>query len=475
MVRGGRVLDPASGVDRVADLVLVDDRVLGLDVPAPPGADEVDARGAIVSPGWIDAHTHVFGDIGVDDPDTAGVLAGVTTLVDAGSAGSLTVDELLDRGRRCRTEVYAIAYLDRRGIADTTTIPTSVSEIPAVPVGELRRAVDRHGDRIVAVKTGIYADLGAAWIDLALAAAELIGRPAFFHVGNFKTHSNADARLMARFLDRLRPGDVVTHCYTGLPGGLVDEGDELLPEALAAAGRGVLFDVGHSGAGFDLAVARRSRAAGLVPTSVSSDVAVFNVRQRVRNLAHVLGNVSEVGFGLTELVAMVTAGPASAFGLPGGTLAPGAPADVTVFAVDEKGGRRTFRPRTTLKAGRPIAIDLDAVLAEGNLRFRVLAPPGAPRARDEAAASLLDRLARCVPHLPADGEVIQQVVAHLAGEAALDPGRAAETVRRAFADRAGGNQVGWLLAEAMERSGAAAVADRLAVAADVVRPRAGAS
>ena len=477
MLRGGRVVDPAAGTDRIGDLVLDRGVVVGLGAPVPPGAEVLDARRAIVCPGWVDSHTHVFGDIGLDDPDTAGVLAGVTTLVDAGSSGSLTLDELLGRSARCRTDVYAIAYLDRRGIADTATIPTRVADIPAVPVGELRRAVDRHGDRIVAVKTGVYADLGLAWPRLALAVADLVGRPAYFHIGNFRTHRSADPALMAAFLDLLRPGDVVTHCYTAQPGGLCDRDGRVLPSALAAQARGVVFDVGHSGAGFDVEVARRLLDAGLRPATVSSDIAVINVRQRVRSLAHVLAKVWALGFALPDLLAMVTANPCRALGLPGGTFAPGAPADVTVVDVvpgpvtfDDGPERRyqgpgAFRVRATVKGGRVVAPDPGAVLDPANIRFHLLEPPAATRAGDGPGARLLERLAALLPDLPLDGEVVQAVVAHLAGRLGLAPERAGTVVRRAFADRASGNPPGWLLAEHAQRDGVDVVAARLVAAA----------
>jgi len=472
VIRSGHVVDPANGVDRIADVVVADGRVLGLDVAVPPGARVLDAAGAHVTPGWIDGHTHVFGDIGLDDPDSAGVLAGVTTLVDAGSSGSATIDEFMVRTARGRTDVRAVLYLDRRGIADTATIPTRVTELPAVPVGELRRAVERHGERIVAVKTGIYADLGTAWTSLALATAELVGRPLFVHIGNFSTHTTEDVALMRDLLRRLRPGDVLTHCYTAQPGNLLDEHGALLPEALAAAGRGVVFDLGHSGAGFDPDVARVALAAGLRPTTVSSDIAVINVRQRVRSLAHVLGRVAELGLELPELVRSITTAPASVYGLPGGHLSPGAPADVTVFDVDPApaaDGER-FTVRATVRRGEIVLPEPGAAAATANIRFRVLDAPAPPLHRDAGTARLLDRLADCLEDLPADGEVLQAVVAHLATEELVPVDRAATAVRRAFADRISGNPPGWLLAELRTARGTRWVVERLRAAAVVATP-----
>lgn len=481
VVRGGRITGHGPSAGRVADVVVAGDRIVEWAGPLPAGVEVLDATGAYVSAGWIDSHTHVFGDIGVADPDTAGVLAGVTAVIDAGSSGSMTVDELFDIAEGCLTDVHAIVYLDRRGIADTGTIPTSRAEIPAVPIGELAQAIERHGERIVAVKTGIYADLGRAWTEVALASAALLERPAYFHIGNFPTHQGSDVGLMRHFFDALRPGDVVTHCYTPQAGGVLDEHGRLLAEVTAATGRGVVFDLGHSGGGFDVEVARRALDAGLRPTTVSSDVSLVNVRRRVRNLAHVMSKVWALGFDLDEVVAMVTEAPARHFGLGGGTLAAGAPADLAVFEAsdgpvtftdtsgNEFEGPGELRVRATVKAGRVIAADHDAVLSPRNLRFRLLEPPGAPSADDHDAAEVLDALAAALPLLPVDGEVVQAVLAHHAGRRSLGAHAAARAVRRAFADRNTGNQAGWLVAEECARAGQQAVADRLAAAAAALR------
>jgi dihydroorotase len=474
VLTGGHVLDPANGVDRVADVVIADGVVVGLDAAVPAGARVMDVSGSYVTPGWIDGHTHVFGDIGLDDPDSAGVLAGVTTVVDAGSSGSMTIDEFMARSARCRTDVRAVLYLDRRGIADTATIPTRVEDLPAVPVGELRAAASRHGERVVAVKTGIYADLGPAWTTMALASAELVGLPLYVHIGNFSTHTSSDVGLMRDLLTRLRPGDVLTHCYTAAPGNLLDERGELLDEALEAAARGVVFDLGHSGAGFDPDVAQVALAAGLRPTTVSSDVAVINVRHRVRSLAHVMGRVAALGIPLHELIEMVTIAPARVYGLPGGQLTPGAPADLTVVDVDptatEGGDAERFTVRATLRRGEVVLPEPGAAAAPANIRFRVLDTTPAEPQRDAAAARLLDRLADCLDDVPADGEVLQAIVAHLAAQEQLAVDVAATTVRRAFADRSSGNPPGWLLAELRVDRGTAWVVDRLRAAAVAATP-----
>jgi hypothetical protein len=282
---------------------------------------------------------------------------------------------------------------------------------------------------------------------------------------------------MRRFLRSLRPGDVVTHCFTAQPGGLLDEHGCVLPEAVDAHARGVALDLGHSGAGFDFTVARAAIDAGLVPTTVSSDVSVINVRQRVRNLAHVMGKVWALGFDLTEVIRMVTAAPCELYGIPGGALVAGAPADLTVFDVhaepieyDDPAGHRVtgpgrFEVRTTVKRGVVHDADVGAVLAPDNIRARPVREP--LRAADADAATVLDGLARALPHLPLDGEVVHLTMLHLAREAGVSPARAARVVRRVFIERDNGNQAGWLVVEQCVRDGRRAVVERLAAAAMV--------
>ena len=90
ILRGGRVIDPASGLDETADVAFADGRIkaVGPDL-ADRGAEIVDARGLLVVPGLIDLHTHVYWggtSLGVDAAEVARQ-SGTTTFVDAGSAG----------------------------------------------------------------------------------------------------------------------------------------------------------------------------------------------------------------------------------------------------------------------------------------------------------------------------------------------------------------------------------------------------
>ena len=88
VLKGGRVIDPANGIDRVADVAFADGKVAAVG-DGLSGAAERDVSGLIVCPGLIDLHTHVYWggtSLGVDAMEYCRQSA-VTTCVDTGSAG----------------------------------------------------------------------------------------------------------------------------------------------------------------------------------------------------------------------------------------------------------------------------------------------------------------------------------------------------------------------------------------------------
>ena len=93
LIRGGQLYDGSGDASSALDLRISDSCIQelgpGLD---PDGAQVIDATGLIVAPGLIDIHSHVFSEMGVFSVDfaAAGLKTGVTTLLDTGSAGSLS-------------------------------------------------------------------------------------------------------------------------------------------------------------------------------------------------------------------------------------------------------------------------------------------------------------------------------------------------------------------------------------------------
>jgi dihydroorotase len=176
---------------------------------------------------------------------------------------------------------------------------------------------------------------------------------------------------MSQILDLMRPGDVLTHCYSGAPNvagegtNIVQDG-KLLPAALAAKRRGVVFDVGHGGGSFDYTVAEAAIAQGCPPDTISSDIHVFSGNTPgMPYLPWVMSKFLNMGFTLEQVVTMATATPARVIGrVPKlGTLQQGAPADLAMFEVVEgpvsfvdtrnnkRDGKVYLKPSGTVAAG----------------------------------------------------------------------------------------------------------------------------
>jgi dihydroorotase len=234
------------------------------------------------------------------------------------------------------------------------------------------RAVAENSDVVLGVKVrmseNVIARHGIEPLKRAIAACERSGVPArvMCHIGGV-----ADRALMSQILDLLRPGDVLTHCFSGAPNNAGDgtnivQDGKLLPAALAAKKRGVLFDIGHGGGSFDYTIAEAAIAQGCPPDTVSSDIHVFSGNTPgMPYLPWVMSKMIGLGFKLEEVISMATATPARVIGrIPKhGTLQLGAPADLSILEIVEgavsfvdtrnnkREGKMHLRPAGTVVAG----------------------------------------------------------------------------------------------------------------------------
>jgi dihydroorotase len=234
------------------------------------------------------------------------------------------------------------------------------------------RAVAENSDVVLGVKVrmseNVIARHGTEPLKRAIAACERSGVPArvMCHIGGV-----ADRALMSQILDLLRPGDVLTHCFSGAPNNAGDgtnivQDGKLLPAALAAKKRGVLFDIGHGGGSFDYTIAEAAIAQGCPPDTVSSDIHVFSGNTPgMPYLPWVMSKMVGLGFKLEEVISMATATPARVIGrIPKhGTLQLGAPADLSILEIVEgavsfvdtrnnkREGKMHLRPAGTVVAG----------------------------------------------------------------------------------------------------------------------------
>ncbi len=339
VLAGGTVIDPASGLHARRDVGIAGGRIAAIEqhLSGSDAADVLDATGLLVLPGLVDLHVHVYpgvADLSVEAAPTC-LGRGVTTVVDAGSSGANTFPGFRrwvvepSRGR-------VLAYLN---IALSGQIDPFLGELHDLRFADPERAAAvalANPDVIVGFKVRLSEMLagpnGLAGLDRALEAGRATSLPVMAHIGGT---TFGIEEVFARF----RPRDVVTHAYTGWrPGALVTDGGRVVPGALEARARGVIFDVGHGAGSFTWEVAEAALADGFRPDTISSDLHRFNVAGPVHDLATTLSKFLLLGLPLDEVVAMATVAPAAAIGPAGaglGRLEVGAEADVTVLALEE--------------------------------------------------------------------------------------------------------------------------------------------
>lgn len=377
IVKGGAVVDPSQNLKAKRDIGIRFGVIEAIDdtIPAERGLKILDVSGKLVTPGLIDLHAHVYpygSAIGIPADELIPFQA-TTTMVSAGDAGANNFAAF----RRyvlpqTRTRLYAFVH-----IANTGLTPFPVAELYNIDFAQVdlcAKTVAENADIALGVKVrmseNVIAKHGTEPLKRAILACERSGTAAkiMCHIGGVET-----AKLMSDILDVLRPGDILTHSYSGAPNlsnaftNIVQEG-KLLPAALAAKQRGVVFDVGHGGGSFDYTVAEIAIQAGAGPDVISSDVHVYSANTPgMPYLPWVMSKFLNMGFSLEQVVSMATLKPASAINRAAklGTLQLGAPADVSVFDliegpvdfVDTRNNRRQGRvhlkPVTAVLAGVP--------------------------------------------------------------------------------------------------------------------------
>ena len=376
LIRGGELLDPSQRLRGVRDIGIRNGviELVAERIPPERALQVIDASGRLVTPGLVDLHAHTFpygSAIGIP-ADELVPFQGTTTAVSAGDAGANNLAAF----RRfvigsTRTRLYAFVHIANIGltgfpIPELYNIDFAQPDIAA-------RALAENADFVLGVKVrmseNVIAKHGIEPLARAVKACELSGvtnAKVMCHIGGVET-----PELMSRILDMLRPRDILTHCYSGAPNltgkftNIVQDG-KLLPAALEAKKRGVHFDIGHGGGSFDYTVAEAAIAQGAGPDTISSDMHVFSGNTPgMPFLTWVMSKFLNMGFSLEQVVAMATINSARAIDrLPKlGTLAVGAPGDVTMLEVVEgpvefvdtrnnkRPGKVFIRPVQTVRGG----------------------------------------------------------------------------------------------------------------------------
>jgi dihydroorotase len=389
VLRDGRVIDPASGFDGVADVVVANGEIVAVgpgagrewtDTSSAEDADVVDCRGQVVTPGLIDLHAHVFPGLGdfCVEPDRAGVRTGVPVVVDGGTSGVATFGLARNWLEASAPDTRVLAFMDPSQLylatGDFICHKLRIADDERnLDLDSTAAALEAHGDMVVGFKvraTHTGDDTRSPFLD---GAQRLAGdRPVMVHLGRFP---HTPTITNPALLGTLRGGDIITHAFRAGGGQLDPVTGAVAPEFAAAAERGVRLDVGHSATDFRYRTARRLFDAGYLPHSISTDLNIYNVDAPVGSLPETMSKIWALGVPLADVVAMATTGPATSIGRSDelGALAPGRAAEVSVLRIDDGPAElsdgyetivaeRRLVPVGCVRAGRWLPADVDAAV-----------------------------------------------------------------------------------------------------------------
>ncbi len=337
VLKGGRVVDPAQGIDAVLDVAFAEGRVAALGSGLGEAAETRDVAGRIVTPGLIDLHTHVYWggtSLGID-PDAYAKSSGCTSLIDAGSAGPGNIHGF----RRHVIEPAEVRILPLLNISFAGIFgfhwDVNVGECtdphllnPKVCLRVAREQADLVVGIKVRVGTNTSAGLGAMPVRIALEAAEHAGLP-------LMTHLDAMPPARSEVLGLLRRGDILTHCFRPYPNAPAAADGGVERDVLDARARGVIFDIGHGRGSFGFATARQMLKNGFSPDVISSDAHLTSVGGPAFDLLTTMSKFLGLGLTLGEVVRASTINAARAVRCEDrGTLKPGLLGDATVLELE---------------------------------------------------------------------------------------------------------------------------------------------
>jgi dihydroorotase len=386
VIKGGDVLDPSQSLRGKRDIGIRFGKIEAVeaDIPAARALRVLNADGKLVTPGLVDLHCHVYpygSALGIP-ADELVTQQCTTTCVSAGDAGANNFAGFRRHiVAQTRTRLYAFVHIANMGLAGFPV--AELYNIDFAQTDAAAKAIAENSDIVLGAKVrmseNVIAKHGLEPLKRAIAACEQAGggMKVMCHIGGVETR-----QLMSQILDLLRPGDILTHCYSGFPNlagdftNIVQDG-KLLPAALAAKQRGVIFDIGHGGGSFDYTVAEAAIAQA-PPDTISSDIHVFSGNTPgMPYLTWVLSKFMGLGFTLEQVVTMATINPAKVINRAPklGTLQVGAPGDVAIMELVEgpvsfvdtrnnkRDGKVYLKPLQTVAAGVPFGRPYNAPFA----------------------------------------------------------------------------------------------------------------
>ncbi len=366
----GTVVDPARKIHGKGDIAIADGKIVDLEEELSaqdlPRNKRIDLSGKIVTPGLIDLHVHVYEGVshyGIDVDSTC-LSRGVTTVLDAGSAGALTFSGF----RRlvienARTDVYALLNIASQGM-----ISPDVGELENIRYIDVDRAVrtcTENEDTVLGIKVRLSPNVVGRNAPEALDRARQIANAAGLPL---MVHANGSEIPLKRIFGQMNPGDILTHCFHGRSNGILDERGKVKPEVRDALKKGLLFDLGHGMGSFSFRVARQALNQDILPDTISSDLHTASL-PAVYDLSTTVSKLLCLGLSLDEVIQKTTQRPAQFLGRERnlGSLRVGTRADIAVFE-PEKGdfefidcigervrGREKLKPYMTVRRGNIVS------------------------------------------------------------------------------------------------------------------------
>jgi dihydroorotase len=339
ILTGGRIIDPANGRDEIADIAFKDGKVAGIGRDLPrTGAETIDVKGKIVTPGLVDLHAHVYWggtSLGVDAAAVAKT-SGTTSFVDAGSSGPGNFHGFRKHViEPSPVRIIPILNISHAGIFafSTTVMVGECADLRLLDPRDCVRVVNANRDLIVGVKVRVGrtagGNSGIAPLDMALEVANEVGLPVMAHLDH-----PPPSRL--EVLSRLRKSDILTHCFRPFPNAPAAPDGRVREEVAAARERGVIFDIGHGGGSFGFRTAEAMLAAGFLPDVISSDVHALSINGPAFDQITTMSKLLSLGMTLTDVIRAGTIAAAQAVGRDDiGHLSPGAAGDATVIDLAE--------------------------------------------------------------------------------------------------------------------------------------------
>ena len=378
LLKGGRVIDAKNKIDANLDVAVRDGKIsrVAVGIPASAAKKVIDVSGLLVSPGLINIHTHVFAgsNPGFSDgqssqlPDAFAMRSGITTVVDAGTTGWRTFPEfkakVIDPSI---TRVLAWVNIFETGFSSGSGFEPDMGTIDVQKTAEV---IQKYSEYIVGTRVGHYK--GKSWIpfERASEAAQIANVPLF-------VECHMPQYTLQEQLDHMRPGDIITHSFENVSERMtvVDEQGKVRPFVLDAQKRGVLFDVGHGGAGFWFNQAIPAYNQGLWPNSFGTDEHRTSMNSGMKNMLNVMSKYLTIGMSIPEVIARGSWNAAKSIKREDlGNLSEGSVADIAVLSIingkfgfvdsgqNRIEGDRKLEAELTVRAGR-IVWDLNGLAA----------------------------------------------------------------------------------------------------------------